>query len=131
MSMKHIAILEDDPDDRFLTEEIVTDLSINVKLSFPENGEELQNLLSTEKPDLISLDYNSGIQDTLALLRKLKSSEISVAIPVIILGDLDNRKYVEQCYRNGANSVIRKPNSIDGSRFKINTFFKYWLQVSE
>ena len=65
------------------------------------------------------------------ILKKIKNLKSSNDVPVIILSDSDSEKYKAECYAHGASSFIKKPQTVEATARKIETFFKYWLTVVE
>lgn len=129
---KSIWLVEDDSDDRYLTQATLSELDIDIPVTFLSTSHALfEALSSSEAPSLILLDYNLMPDDGLAVLRKLKSSEAFNKIPVVILSDSNLPKYREACYRYGAASFIKKPATLEGTQQKIGTFFRYWTEVAE
>jgi CheY-like chemotaxis protein len=127
----YILMLEDDPDDRSLTHSIVEEAGISLPLIFLSTFNELETAMENNPPILILLDYNLNPETGLDVLKKLKSDENFLHIPVVILGDAEDPGFTEECYRMGANSYIIKPSSIEETKKKITLFFKYWLEVAE
>ena len=66
-------------------------------------GQELPNSM------LILLDLNLPEMDGFQILEKIKSSDTTKRIPVIILTTTDNPKEIERCYALGCNVYITKP----------------------
>ena len=129
---KLILMLEDDSDDRYITESAITDLGLDVEIKFFSNSNQFLNSLSTEdKPSLLLIDYNSVPENGLEVLKKIKSSQPINTIPIVILSDSISEKYRNECYAYGASSFIRKPQTVEDTAKKIETFFKYWLNVAE
>ena len=129
---KSIWIVEDDSDDRYLTEETLSELAITVPVKFLSSSDELfQSLVSGEPPLLILIDYNLTPDNGLDVLKKIKGSETFSRIPVVILSDSNHPKYREACYKHGAASFIKKPATLEGTQHKIGTFFRYWTEVAE
>lgn len=60
-------------------------------------------------PLLILLDLNLPGVDGYEILRKLKESDTTRKIPVIVLTTTDNPKEIEKCYELGCNVYITKP----------------------
>jgi CheY-like chemotaxis protein len=127
-----ILMLEDDPDDRFITESTLSELGHAVSIQFVKSSTELFNFLGTNaKPQLIILDYNSAPMNAVDVLRQLKKDEKLRSIPAVVLGDGDKEKYVSECYDAGASSYISKPTTAEGTKSKIESFFNYWLKTVE
>jgi CheY-like chemotaxis protein len=127
---KMIYMLEDDSDDRYLTEETLSDLHITVTVKFFSNSNDLFSALGdTEKPSVILVDYNTTPDNGVEVLRRIKKTNQN--IPVVILSDSDLPQYRNECYANGANTFIKKPGTLAETKDKIGAFFKYWLDVAE
>ncbi len=125
-------MLEEDPDDRSLTEGIAGELGYESLFRYLTYSQELFTQLdSGERPLLILLDYNSKPQSAVQVLGRLKAHPEHGAIPVVVLGESCSVPHVQECYRLGANSFIVKPDSVERTRQKIRTFLEYWLQVVE
>jgi CheY-like chemotaxis protein len=129
---KYILMLEEDSDDRYITSETLSQLNIEIPIEYFSNSTNFFDFLSrSEKPALILADYNSNPDNGLGFLKKLKSNPNFNDIPVVILSDSDHPYYKNECYKHGASSFIRKPDSIEGTNKKIAAFFSYWFDVVE
>lgn len=125
-------MLEDDNDDRYLTEEVLTEAGIKVPIQYFSNSNEMfQALANGEKPALLLVDYNSTPDNGIAVLKKAKGNNAICDIPVVILSDNNFDSYRKECYAAGAASYIQKPDKMERTHEKIKTFFKYWLEVAE
>jgi CheY-like chemotaxis protein len=127
---QYVLMLEDDADDRYITESTIKELGYNIPVRFLSYDRELITYLSqSEEPSLILLDYNPVTgSDT---LKQLKAHPDFNHIPVIVLSEVASSHHVRQCYQLGANSFIKKPYTADLTRNKIETFFRYWFEVAE
>ena len=127
----HVAMLEDDSDDHYLTEEVLNGLPYNVKIKFYTRSHDLFSALQTTKPNLILVDFDSAPENGIQVLQRLKTSGEWRHIPVAILSDSELPKYRNECYAAGAASYATKPKSLEETRHKITTFFSYWMEVAE
>jgi CheY-like chemotaxis protein len=129
---RFVLMLEGDGDDRYITQQTLSELQIDIPIKFLSNSAEFFNFPSkSEKPVLILVDYNSVPENGLEVLKKLKASLEYSDIPVVILSDSEHPRYKNECYKHGACSFIKKPNSIEGTNKKIAAFFNYWFDVVE
>ena len=129
---RYILMVEDDRDDRYLTEQTLQDIGLSVPIKYLSQSNEVGAFLSTHPhPALILIDYNISPDNGVAVLKSLKGDPRYRHIPVIILSDSAAPAYVTECYQNGANTFITKPITTDTTRKKIETFFTYWLEVAE
>jgi CheY-like chemotaxis protein len=126
-----IAMLEDDSDDRYLTSEVLNDLNFNLQIDFYSSSNDLLAKISTLKPDLILVDYNSTPQNGIEVLRTIKANNDLSSIPLVILSDSKLSKYKAECYCEGANGFVVKPTSLTETKKKIRSFFIYWTEVAE
>jgi CheY-like chemotaxis protein len=112
--LKELTILlaDDDPVDRELFIEGMTDTGARFKVDEVENGEELLQHLSAASslPDFIILDLNMPVKDGRETLKELKSSEAFRHIPVFILSTSNARFDVELACNTGANLFLVKPH---------------------
>lgn len=128
----YVLMLESDPDDRYITEHTLSELGYNYPVKFLTHGKELMNHLSKEeKPFVILLDDNPFGGTGLEVLEKLKTNPHYRHIPVVVISEVGSAAHVAECYQKGANTVIKKPSTLEGTKEKIGTFFKYWFEVAE
>ena len=126
----YVLMLEDDADDRYITESTIRELGYSIPVRFLSYDRELITYLSqSEEPSLILLDYNPVMGAE--TLRHLKNHPDFNHIPVVVLSEVASPNHVRQCYQLGANSFIKKPDTADTTKKKIETFFKYWFEVAE
>jgi two-component system response regulator len=129
---KYGILLEEDTDDWSLVKETLNELDMNIPIRFFSNSDEMFRFIGEHpKPALIMADYNALPDSGIEVLRKLKSDETLKEIPVVILSDSDLPHYKNQSYALGASSFIKKPDTAEGTRKKIGTFFDYWFDVVE
>jgi DNA-binding response OmpR family regulator len=128
-----IFMLEQDPDDRELTEMISKETGFNIDFRFFAEQSRFFQTLSDSKtlPRIIILSYNSIPDDAVTVLKSLKADKRFMHIPVIILSDSITDNALHEAYEHGANSYIRKPFTNSDTINKIATFLNYWLNVVE
>lgn len=131
MSAK-IVFLEEDRDDWSLVRETLAELNMDVPVQFFSSSTDLFEFLqNAPAPSLIMVDYNAVPDNGLEVLKQLREVQEWKDIPVVILSDSNDAFYRKECYRYGASSFIRKPDTLKDTRNKIGIFFKYWLDVAE
>jgi CheY-like chemotaxis protein len=127
-----VLMLDGDSDDRYITSETLLQLGLDIDIRFFSGSREFFNYLSTSgRPALILIDYNSEPENGIEVLKKLKEHVGFSEIPVVILSDSDHPRYKDECYRCGASSFIKKPDTVEATNKKIAAFFRYWLDVVE
>lgn len=129
---RFILMLEDDRDDRYITQETFSALDINTPIKFfTDSSDFFRFLFTSEKPVLILIDYNSTPDNGIEVLKKLKSNPNFNDIPVVVLSESDHPRYKNACYKEGASSFIKKPDTAEATNKKIASFFNYWFDVVE
>lgn len=130
MTDPYVMMLENDADDRYFTESTLNDLGLPVRIRFESFSPALFEQ-TEEKPSLILLAYNTFPESGIAMLKEFKTHPQWSHIPVVILTEQMPPDHINAYYRAGANSVIKKPYSLELTRDKIQTFFHYWMNVAE
>lgn len=125
-------MIQDDLDDRYITETYLAEHGRNVSLEFLAGSNEVVDHLAardiTMLPDVIVLDPGKlGFE----VLAQLKSHSRLKEIPVVVVTEVIPVLTVKEAYRLGANSVIQKPSTHELTKETIGTFAKYWFQIVE
>lgn len=127
-----ILMLEDDEDDRYLSQAIFDENHSNVVLEIVSKRADLDAYLrkaisgSVAIPALILLDYH---MDAVDILKSLKSDSRLKHVPVVVLSGAVHPDVIKESYALGASSFIQKPS--DKVEEKISNFIKYWFEVAE
>ncbi len=82
------------------------------------------------RPGVILLDLNMPGLDGRKTLKLLKENSRTMYIPVIILTTSDDERDVEECYRSGANTYVKKPITFDGLIEAIKRLGEYWFEIA-
>lgn len=108
--MALVYIVEDDENIREIEEFALTNAGYDVE-SFA-NGADFFDILEHNLPDLVLLDIMLPDENGFEIVRQLRSSEITAAIPVIMVtaktGEIDLVRGLE----TGADDYIKKPFSV-------------------
>lgn len=135
-----ILMADDDPDDRILAKEALTENKLANDLYFVEDGEQLLDFLyqrgkfnqeNAPKPGLILLDLNMPKMDGREALREIKSNENFRKIPVIVLTTSKAEEDILRTYELGVNSFISKPVTFDELVEVTRQIGKYWFGIVE
>ncbi|HEX9013527.1 MAG TPA: response regulator [Anaerolineaceae bacterium] len=142
-SNKPVVILmaEDDPDDRFLSEEALKEARVINELHVVEDGEELMDYLcrrgrfelpaSSPRPGLILLDLNLPKKDGREALKEIKSSPSLRRIPVVVLTTSRAEEDILRTYDLGVSGYITKPISLTALVNVMKVLGDYWLEIVE
>ena len=102
-----IMVVDDNPDIVTIVKTILEVKGYGVQSAF--SGQEVFNLLSEQKPDLIILDIMMPQMDGLEVLTRLKEDSSTATIPVILLTAKVQYEDVLGGYKMGADYYITKP----------------------
>jgi two-component system response regulator len=139
---KRILLAEDDAGHVALIKRALTRASIDCRLDVVGNGVEVIEYLfgvgqehqPTAVPDLVLLDLNmpemNGRQ-VLQVLRRVRSRDGLTLPPVVVLTASDDDADINDSYKLGAQSFIRKP--VHHGRFTetVQQTVLYWLGLNE
>ena len=129
---------DDDPDDRMLAEEALTENKLANDLHFVENGEELMDFLyqrgkytaeSAPEPGLILLDLNMPKKDGREALAEIKADAKLRRIPVIVLTTSKADEDIVRSYDLGVSSFITKPVTFEGLLDVTRAIGDYWFGI--
>jgi len=103
-------LVDDDSDDSELFCEALHEVDTSIHCHFALDGNEALNMLQEINPSVIFLDINMPGMNGWDCLTKLKSSEESKHIPVIMYSTSSHKTEVEKAFTLGALSFFSKPN---------------------
>jgi len=79
------------------------------------------SLIEEEKPDIILLDFDLKGCTGLDVLKSLKLENNYKEIPVIMLAEVNDRRIISECFREGAVDFIFKPVKILELKSRLNS----------
>lgn len=112
--IQHICMADDDPDDHYLFEIALQEVTVSVKLTYFRTCNGLLDFLKAgdNLPDLIVLDMNMPGNDGCACLITIKKQAHLLHIPVIIYSTSSTPEIVKKAHEFGAFKYALKPPSI-------------------
>lgn len=141
MEKKIILLVEDNPDDELLAIRALKKNNIMNDVVVARDGAEALDFLfgtgayegrdTSVMPQVVLLDLKLPKIDGLGVLRRLREDERTKLLPVVVLTSSKEDKDLNESYRLGANSYIRKP--VDFLQFTeaIKQLGLYWLVLNE
>ena len=133
MADKLILLVEDDPDHELLTIRALKKSNIANEVHVARDGAEAIDLLFGEKPmrpQVILLDLKLPKVEGLEVLRKIRESESTRMLPVVILTSSDEERDLIRGYQLGVNSYIRKPVNFNDFAEATKQLGMYWLVLN-
>ena len=89
-----------------------------------------KNIPGAMNPSLIILDLKLPKVDGIEILRKLKSDERTMMIPVVILTSSQEEKDIIESYKLGVNSYVVKPMNFDSFSKAVTDLGLYWTLLN-
>jgi len=131
-----VLMVEDDPDDVYLTREALLANQLRMNLYVVNDGVEAMQYLRAaqdraghRRPDLVLLDLNLPRMDGREVLMAIKTDPGLTDIPVVILTTSRATEDVVASYRQHANCYISKPVDIDRFRSVVASIEDFWFTV--
>lgn len=129
----NVILVDDDQDDVYFFKQACRQVESDVQLVSLGNGKELCEYLESKKHqpnDIVLLDLNMPIMGGLDALTYIRNDIGNVLIPILIYTTSKNGKDIEECYRNGANSYIKKLDSIGELAGFLTSLIGYWSKYN-
>ena len=134
-----IVLIEDNPADVELTLNSLKKSHLANRVKVLTDGEEALDYLlkgcapegSGDCPHLILLDLKLPKVNGLEVLEKIRSSEWTKMIPVVVLTSSEEERDRIQSYRLGVNSYIVKPVEFDSFAKVVSEIGFYWVLLNK
>jgi two-component system response regulator len=135
MSSPFILLVEDNPADVTLTLRAFKKSNILNEVVVAEDGVQAVDILlgkpDAPLPQIILLDLKLPRMDGLQVLQRIRASERTRLLPVIILTSSAEEADLISGYSLGANSYIRKPVDFEQFVDAVKQLGLYWLVLNE
>ncbi len=116
MTTKKLVILDDDPDDLYLLNEIFLEKGFQLQ-SF-NDGQKclayLNNCRDDELPDAVLTDLNMPLVSGYDIIKKIKSNNRLEGIHIIVCSTSNAQSSITECLELGARDYFVKPYKISG-----------------
>ncbi len=131
-----ILLIEDNPGDVRLTQEVLREGEIFNHLSVVEDGVQAIEFLQRQgkfdrapRPDLILLDLNLPRKDGREVLEEIKLSSAFRRIPVVVLTTSQSEDDILRAYDFHANCYITKPIDLEQFIKVVRSIEAFWLTI--
>jgi CheY-like chemotaxis protein len=131
-----ILLVEDNPDDAFMTMEGLREGKVRNNVHLVEDGVEALRCLRRQgpgpampQPDLILLDLSLPRLGGLEVLAEIKQDAELRQIPVVIMTGSKREEDVLRAYNNHANCYVTKPLDVDQFLGVVRKIEDFWLTV--
>jgi two-component system response regulator len=139
MPKKLILLVEDNPDDEFLTRDALRTGGVLHDVVVARDGAEAVDWIfsydgadsAPRTPDLVLLDLKLPKMSGFDVLERIRSNAQTRVLPVVILTSSSELQDIQRSYATGANSYVRKPVNFAEFVRAVQALGVYWLTVNE
>jgi len=131
-----ILLVEDNPADIRLTQEVLADSKLKNRLHVVKDGATALDFLyqrhayeNVPRPDLVLLDLNLPGVDGHQVLKTVKTDPALRAIPVVIMTTSSADEDILSTYENAANCYVTKPIDFDQFIKVVETLEEFWFTI--
>lgn len=131
-----ILLVEDNPADIRITQEVLKDAKVANDLHIARDGEEGLAFLRREgdfagspEIDLVLLDLNMPRMGGLEVLEEMRKDERLRHTPVVVLTTSEAEADVLRAYDNGSNAYVTKPVDLDQFVKVVRGIEEFWLGI--
>lgn len=131
-----ILIVEDNPGDARLIKEVLRDNKVYSSLWIVNDGVEAMSFLHKEEkyktvpiPDLIILDLNLPKKDGREVLAEIKSDDLLMHIPIVIMTISQAEEDILKSYNLHANCFITKPIDLNQFIKVVKSIEDFWFSI--
>jgi two-component system, response regulator len=132
-ALRPILLVEDNPDDERLTIRALRRGKIANEILVARNGEDAWTMLLNADflPSVVLLDLKLPKVDGLEVLRRIRTTEKTALLPVVVLTSSSEDRDIIESYSLGANSYVRKPVDIDQFTEAVCQLGLYWAVINQ
>ena len=137
MARANILLVEDNPADVRLTQEVLRETSLDFEMQLARDGEQAMALLrkqapfeDAQTPDLVLLDLNLPRKDGREVLAEVKADPELRRIPVLVLSTSKAERDILTCYDLHANCYLTNPVDLDEFSTLVQTLQNFWFGMA-
>ncbi len=137
MNKMEIVLVEDNPSDAELTIRALKKHKLANGIVHLKDGEEAINYFFGNEsnkhgaPKVILLDLKLPKVNGIEILKRLKSTEHTKLIPVVVLTSSQEERDVVDSYQLGVNSYVTKPVEFEEFITAVSNLSLYWLLLNQ
>jgi CheY-like chemotaxis protein len=135
-----LLLVEDNSDDEELTLMALREAGVTNEIRVARDGAEAIEYLfgrpadqsgSTVLPLVVLLDLKLPKVDGFGVLKRIRETESTRLLPVVVLTSSDADEDITRSYKLGVNSYVRKPIEFSGFALAVKQLGLYWLLLNE
>lgn len=134
-----ILMVDDDPEDVFLTEHAFKKGKLANDFRSVSNGQQMLDYLRNEgeyadpdafpRPHIVLLDINMPVMNGFEALSEVRSDERIADVPVVIMTTSREHVDISRGYASGASSYIAKPVTPQAMMDVVQAIEDYWFTI--
>jgi two-component system cell cycle response regulator len=117
-----VLVVEDNAKDAHIIEHYLNGMQLNLKIV--RTGMEALDIIGNEKIDLVLLDIMLPDLDGMDICRKIKESEKTLSVQVVIVTSFDDMKMKIRGIEEGADDFLVKPLNPDEIRARVTALLR-------
>ena len=136
-----IILVEDNPSDADLIKRSLNKNNVANKILHLKDGQEVLQYLFGEgqwkgrttanTPKVILLDLKMPKVSGIEVLKRIKSNQETMGIPVVVLTSSKEDPDIKECYKLGVNSYVVKPVGFEDFSRTVAQLGLYWLLINQ
>jgi two-component system response regulator len=133
-----LVLVEDNPQDAELTLRALARHHLANRLVHLKDGAEALDYFfpasgdaPAVRPRLVLLDLKLPKVDGIEVLRRLKGTDTTRTIPVVVLTSSEEDRDIVETYRLGVNAYVVKPVTFDGIVKAVTDLGAFWLLLNK
>ncbi len=107
--INHVILADDDQDHAFLFERILRKVAPAKQLTVVKDGEELLQLLATQKPELVFLDLKMPSKNGIECLKEIRRNPNLKDLPIVVYSCSSKMADIQKSYVHKADLYMVKP----------------------
>ena len=123
-----VFLIDDDSDEAELLADACRSVSENISLfPFIDGPQALKSLFEGNIPDLIFLDLNMPGMSGKQVLMKLRASDISKELPVVVYSTTVAKRDIQETKDFGVTTYLQKPDNFEGLKRSVRDILMRFL----
>ena len=130
---RKIVLAEDSQADFEIMKNAFEGLTMGLELIHVKDGKELIDFLNNEtlsKVAVVMLDLDMPNIDGMQVLKTLYDDQELKKVPVVVFSALSDRQTILDCYDNGANAYVKKPNNTEEYGSTLSAIANFWADIN-
>jgi two-component system, response regulator len=133
MEKRTVLLVEDNELEQILAIRAIEKTELDLHVAIARDGDEACRLLFESQapvPSLVLLDLDLPKVSGLQVLERIRGTEETRQVPVVVLSSCGDAEKIKRCYELGANSYVHKELDAEAYDSKMKLVLFYWTAVN-